>query len=228
MSRKPLLLVGIGELVIAGTLTACFVRTTALVQSLQHDARTSRTRYAEAQQAKQIMAASPRVAAELLKREELFARTIPRDEQEPLEFVKQLTLLAEAAGAQHLSFTVQPRQALQSPRAPAPLRADPTLAPAAFSLEENGAGDARDRRPRRKRGANTGAQSAAEPSEWYLTPIQLECDLDFPGLIAFLASVRAQERLTTIEAVTVTRAPDLAPRQQVTLTVGVYTTAAAP
>ena len=218
MKRNLVLLALAAEALIFFAATALLIHATLAAGNLRQDLADAMQRLATDRQAKLQVEDFEKTREELTRQEQEIRRRVPPAEREPLDLIKQLTILAREAGAEHLSLTL-------SPRVPENVRqaARPTTVPA-FSPAQT---DPAESNPRSSEGGWKATAAPAAPS-LYAVPIQMDFEIAFPRVIDLLKTLRSFARVITLETASIDRSPGRAPRQQVTLTLHCYTFDSSP
>lgn len=220
MKHDPVILGLAAEAVIFCAATALLVRATLAVGHLRQDLADAQEHLAHGHQAKGEAEGLEKTREELMRQEQETLRGVPLDEREPLECVKQLTLLALKAGAEHLSVAIQPRVLADAGRAQPPVVARPTMAPTSSPTHPDLTEPSRH--PTQHGVAATTATAA---QHLYAVPIRLDFDMEFTHVLELLDALPSAARVSTLEEISIDRLAGRSPRQQVTLTLRCYTSA---
>lgn len=210
MNKKFLILAGAAEALLAVVFGALLAHATMSASRLKGRLADARRALEAARQAKATVEAFESERETLARQEQEFWRRIPANEKEPLSLLKQLTLWAGETRLSGLSFSIRPKQPVEASGAPAGPQ-EPS-ASGAFSQGAYEPG-----------GMTAATADEDQPDQLSRFPIQMEFQSEFRNLLLFLSGLRALDRLTTVESLTITRSKDAIPRQAVALALNAYT-----
>jgi len=116
MKRDPVLMGTIGGISIFILSSALFIHARLSVSKLDKELKETRANLSSAYQAKENVDSFEKTKTEFTRKDKDFSRTIPLNEKEPLELIKELMLLAKDMQITNPSFSIKKRKMVNLPQ----------------------------------------------------------------------------------------------------------------
>jgi len=223
MKRDPVLMGTIGGISIFILSSALFIHARLSVSKLDKELKETRANLSSAYQAKENVDSFEKTKTEFTRKDKDFSRTIPLNEKEPLELIKELMLLAKDMQITNPSFSIKKRKMVNLPQLQSFISSLSEYESTTISKVSSQAGASTSKSEASMSAGMQGDLSSQEKPGLYFFPIRMDLEADFSNLLKFLNKILSLKRVITIEDMKIARSSDISPRQKITLTIYSYT-----